>query len=108
MYGHRSFQFQLPGHIRASFTWAPYAANVTAHMQGWCALPPPPPAVPQRGGGGVRLLASGQEGRSLSGCTPIPRLLLLAGALALVHLKACIINAKHCHLCTIARQFKCE
>ena len=62
MYGHRSFQFQLPGHIRASFTWAPYAANVTAHMQGWCALPPPSACCASEGGGGLGSSRQGRKG----------------------------------------------
>ena len=36
VYGHQSFQFQLPGDIRASFVWAPYAANITDLVGEWC------------------------------------------------------------------------
>ena len=35
-YGHQSFEYTLPGAIRASFIWAPYTANVTAQIQTWC------------------------------------------------------------------------
>lgn len=48
--GHQSFQFQLPGGVRASFTWAPYAANITEYIQGWC-VRAPPSALPERGAG---------------------------------------------------------
>ena len=36
-YGHQSFEYTLPGDIRASFIWAPYTANVTEHIKSWCA-----------------------------------------------------------------------
>ena len=34
-YGHQSFEYTLPGNIRASFVWAPYTANVTEHIRTW-------------------------------------------------------------------------
>ena len=36
-YGHQSFEYTLPGAIRASFVWAPYTANVTDQINAWCA-----------------------------------------------------------------------
>ena len=39
MYGHQSFEFQLPGNTRASFLWAPYTANISQHLHEWCAMP---------------------------------------------------------------------
>ena len=35
-YGHQSFEYTLPGDIRASFIWAPYTANVTEQLRTWC------------------------------------------------------------------------
>ena len=37
-YGHQSFEYKLPGDIRASFFWAPYTANVTEQIRAWCAV----------------------------------------------------------------------
>ena len=38
VYGHRDFEYMLPGNIRATFFWAPYAANLTTMYTNWCAL----------------------------------------------------------------------
>ena len=35
IFGHRDFEYNLPGNIRASFIWAPYASNLTAHLGNW-------------------------------------------------------------------------
>ena len=35
VYGHRDFEFTLPNDIRASFIWAPYAANLTSMYTNW-------------------------------------------------------------------------
>ena len=35
VYGHRNFEFTLPNDIRASFIWAPYAANLTSMYSNW-------------------------------------------------------------------------
>lgn len=29
----------LPGNIKATFLWAPYGTNLTAHFKAWCANP---------------------------------------------------------------------
>ena len=39
VYGHRDFEYMLPGNIRASFIWAPYAANLTTMYTNWYAQP---------------------------------------------------------------------
>ena len=38
VYGHRDFEYHLPSNIRASFTWAPYADNLTQLYSNWCGL----------------------------------------------------------------------
>ena len=35
VYGHRDFEYVLPDNIRATFLWAPYTTNITAHMRKW-------------------------------------------------------------------------
>ncbi|CAL5218696.1 g407 [Coccomyxa viridis] len=35
VYGHRDFEYMLPGNVRASFIWAPYAANLTTMYTNW-------------------------------------------------------------------------
>ena len=42
VYGHRDFEYMLPGNVRASFIWAPYAANLTTMYTNWYALIIPP------------------------------------------------------------------
>ncbi len=37
VYGHRDFEYMLPGNVRASFIWAPYAANLTTMYTNWYA-----------------------------------------------------------------------
>lgn len=43
VYGHRDFAYMLPGNIRASFIWAPYAANLTTMYTNWYAFATQPP-----------------------------------------------------------------
>ncbi|KAK9784750.1 hypothetical protein WJX73_000604 [Symbiochloris irregularis] len=33
--GHRDFEYSFPGGTRATFLWAPYATNLTAHLHTW-------------------------------------------------------------------------
>jgi len=40
VFGHQNFEYVLPGNIRATFLWAPYGANLTAHFREWCAARP--------------------------------------------------------------------
>jgi len=40
VFGHQNFEYVLPGNIRATFLWAPYGANLTAHFRAWCAAQP--------------------------------------------------------------------
>lgn len=35
VFGHRDFEYTLPGNIRASFIWAPYTANITSRITQW-------------------------------------------------------------------------
>ena len=35
VYGHRDFEYMLPGKIRTSFVWAPYADNLTELFANW-------------------------------------------------------------------------
>ncbi|KAK9825359.1 hypothetical protein WJX81_003344 [Elliptochloris bilobata] len=35
VFGHRDFEYVLPGSIKATFLWAPYAPNLTAHFKAW-------------------------------------------------------------------------
>ena len=40
MFGHQDFEYVLPGNIKATFLWAPYGTNLTAHFKAWCDSPP--------------------------------------------------------------------
>lgn len=42
VYGHQDFEYMLPGKIKASFLWAPYAENLTSHLYGWRNVTSPP------------------------------------------------------------------
>ena len=35
MYGHRDFEYQLPGNLRATFLWSPYLSNATSLLNSW-------------------------------------------------------------------------
>ena len=35
VFGHRDFEYLLPGSIKATFLWAPYGTNLTAHFKAW-------------------------------------------------------------------------
>ena len=35
VYGHRDFEYMLPDNIKATFIWAPYAANLTSVYTNW-------------------------------------------------------------------------
>ena len=35
VYGHRDFEYTLPGQLRASFLWTPYLSNATALLSNW-------------------------------------------------------------------------
>ena len=33
--GHQDFEYTLPGNVRLSFVWAPYAVNITTILSNW-------------------------------------------------------------------------
>ncbi len=35
VYGHQDFEYMLPGNIRATFLWAPYATNLSYLVDTW-------------------------------------------------------------------------
>lgn len=35
VFGHQNFEYDLPENVKATFVWAPYAANLTGHLQKW-------------------------------------------------------------------------